>query len=187
MCAIAFATYLHIPWFWKFCTLKATDNVLSSCKPTFQKKANKISNKTNHKNSYFDRVLYLVHVFICCQRLDLNPTYNKIGGEITRLRKVNNFQASFPFKHPLTKPYHLLDTLAFHCIQFFFQNFEMFLSEKMEIYRLSTHALIFVVNNRPARTFWNSTHCLLSPFKLDWLRKLFNNPLWHIERNTALA
>ena len=49
-------------------------------------------------------------------------------------------------------------------------------------YRLSTHMLIFVVNIRPARTFWNSTHCLLSPFTIDWSRNLWHNPMW----NTAV-
>ena len=34
--------------------------------------------------------------------------------------------------------------------------------------------LIFVVNIRPARTFRNSTHCLLSPFTLDRSRNLLS-------------
>ena len=43
--------------------------------------------------------------------------------------------------------------------------------------------LIFVANIRPARTFWNSTHCLLSPFKLDWSRNLWHNPMWNMAVN----
>ena len=43
--------------------------------------------------------------------------------------------------------------------------------------------LIFVVNIRPARTFWNSTHCLLSPFTLDWYRNLWHNPMWNMAVN----
>ena len=42
--------------------------------------------------------------------------------------------------------------------------------------------LLFVVNIRPARTFWDSTHCLLSPFTLDWSRNLWHNPM----RNMAV-
>ena len=43
--------------------------------------------------------------------------------------------------------------------------------------------LIFVANIRPARTFWNSTHCLLSPFTLDWSRNLWHNPMWNMAVN----
>ena len=43
--------------------------------------------------------------------------------------------------------------------------------------------LIFVVNIRPARTFWNSTRCLLSPFTLDWSRNLWHNPMWNMAVN----
>ena len=43
--------------------------------------------------------------------------------------------------------------------------------------------LIFVVNIRPARTFWNCTHCLLSPFTLDWSRNLLHNPMWNMAVN----
>ena len=43
--------------------------------------------------------------------------------------------------------------------------------------------LIFVVNIRPARTFWNSTHCLLSPFTLNWSRNLLRNPMWNMTVN----
>ena len=62
----------------------------------------------------------------------------------------------------------------------FVQHFVLFLSGKKERYRLSTHMLIFVINIRPARTFWNSTHCLLSPFTLDWSWNLLHNPMWNI-------
>ena len=43
--------------------------------------------------------------------------------------------------------------------------------------------LIFVVNISPARTFWNSSHCLLSPFTLDWARNLWQNPMWNMADN----
>ena len=43
--------------------------------------------------------------------------------------------------------------------------------------------IIFVVNIRPARTFWNSTHCTLSPFTLDWSRNLWHNPMWNMAVN----
>ena len=45
------------------------------------------------------------------------------------------------------------------------------------------HMLIFVVNICPARTFRNSTHCLLSPFTLDWSRNLLHNPIWNMAVN----
>ena len=65
----------------------------------------------------------------------------------------------------------------------FVQDFVLFLSGKKYRYRLSTHMLIFVVNIRPARTFWNSTHCLLSPFTLDWSRNLWHNLMWNMAVN----
>ena len=43
--------------------------------------------------------------------------------------------------------------------------------------------LIFVVNICPARIFWNSTHCLLIPFTLDWSRNLWHNPMWNMAVN----
>ena len=43
--------------------------------------------------------------------------------------------------------------------------------------------LIFAVNIRPARTFWNSTHSLLSPFTLDWSRNLWHNPMLNMAVN----
>ena len=49
----------------------------------------------------------------------------------------------------------------------FVQDFVLFLSGR---YRLSTHMLIFVVNIRPARTFWNSTHCLIFTMVSYFLR-----------------
>ena len=43
--------------------------------------------------------------------------------------------------------------------------------------------LIFVINIRPARTFWNSTHCLLSPFTLEWSRNLWHYLMWNMAVN----
>ena len=43
--------------------------------------------------------------------------------------------------------------------------------------------LIFVFTIRPARIFWNSTHCLLNPFMLDWSRNLLHNQMWNIAVN----
>ena len=65
----------------------------------------------------------------------------------------------------------------------FVTDFVLFLSGKKLRYRLSTHMLIFVVKIRPSRKFWNSTHCLLSPFTLDWSRNLWNNPMWNMAVN----
>ena len=80
------------------------------------------------------------------------------------------------------EPYHLLDTIAFQCIRIC-SRFCAFPVREKKRYRLSTHMLIFVVNIRPARTFWNSTHCLLSPFTLDWSRNLWHNPMWNMAVN----
>ena len=65
----------------------------------------------------------------------------------------------------------------------FVHDFVHFPSGKKKRYRLSTHMLIFVVNIRPARTFWNSTHCLRSPFTLDWSRNLWQDPMWNMAVN----
>ena len=65
----------------------------------------------------------------------------------------------------------------------FVQNFVLFLLGKKYRYRLSMQMLIFVVNIRPARTFSNSTHCLLSPFTLDWSRNLWHNLMWNMAVN----
>ena len=46
-----------------------------------------------------------------------------------------------------------------------------------------TLVLIFVVSIRPARTLWNSTHSLLSPFTLDWSRNLLHNPMQNMAVN----
>ena len=43
--------------------------------------------------------------------------------------------------------------------------------------------LIFVVNIRPAWTFWNSTLCLRSPLILDWSRNLSHNPMSNMAVN----
>ena len=45
--------------------------------------------------------------------------------------------------------------------------------------------LIFVVKIRPTRTFCKSTHCLLSPFTLDWSWSVLvlHNPMWNMAVN----
>ena len=40
-----------------------------------------------------------------------------------------------------------------------------------------------MVNICPAPTFWNSTHCLLSPFTLDWSQNLLHNPVQNMAAN----
>ena len=93
------------------------------------------------------------------------------------------FVRCFLFQHSfMTNPaicWTLLRSNAYE----FVQDFVLFLSGKKWIYRLSTHMLMFVVNIRPVRTFWNSTHCLLSPFRLDWSRNLWHNLMWNMAVN----
>ena len=43
--------------------------------------------------------------------------------------------------------------------------------------------LFLWLNIRPARTFWNSTHCLVSPFTLDWSQNLWRNTMWNMAVN----
>ena len=150
----------------------------------FRRKHPNFADKTNHKNSF------LLGFFIWGFGF---PIDSFVNGKIETPLKLNcvvkvpvyetqnSFRAMFSFSTlSHDEPYHPLDTIAFQCIRFFFQDFVLFLSGKKWRYRLSTHILIFVVNIRPARTFWNSTHCLLSPFTLDWSRNLLHNPIWNM-------
>ena len=90
------------------------------------------------------------------------------------------FVRGFLFQYPvMTNPsifWTLLRSNAYEFVQYFV----IFLSGKKYWYRTSTHILIFVVNIRPARTCWISTHCLLGPFTLDWSRNLLHNPMWYM-------
>ena len=88
----------------------------------------------------------------------------------------------FFFSPVMTHPSIFWTQLRSNAYQFV-QNVVLFLSGKKEIYRLSSHMLIFVVNFRPAQIFWNSTHCLLSPFTLDWSRNVLHNPMWNMAVN----
>ena len=90
------------------------------------------------------------------------------------------FVRCFLFQHPVMTNPTIFWTLLRSNAYGFVQNFVLFLSGKKQRCRLSTHMLIFVVNIRPARTFWNSTHCLLSPFTLDWSRNLWHIPMWNM-------
>ena len=90
------------------------------------------------------------------------------------------FVRCFPFQHSVMTNPTIFWTLLRSNAYEFVQDFVIFLSGKQQRYRLSTQMLIFVVNIRPARTFWNSTHCLLSPFALDWSRNLLHNPMWNM-------
>ena len=93
------------------------------------------------------------------------------------------FVGCFLFQHSvMTNPTVFWTLLRSNAYEFV-QDFVLFLSGKKYRYRLSTHMVIFVVSIRPARTFWNSTHCLLSPFTLDWSRNLWHNPMWNIAVN----
>ena len=66
----------------------------------------------------------------------------------------------------------------------FVQYFIVFLSEKKRYrFLLSAHVPFFVINIRTPRTFWNSTHCLIIPFTLDWSYNLLNDPMWYMAVN----
>ena len=86
----------------------------------------------------------------------------------------------FLFQHSVMTNPTIFWTLLRSNAYEFVQDFVILLSGKKKRYRLSTHMLIFVVNIRQARTFWNSTHCLLSPFTLDWSRNLWHNTMWNM-------
>ena len=89
----------------------------------------------------------------------------------------------FLFQHSVMTNPTIFKTLLRSNAYEFVKDFVLFLSGKTYRYRLSTHMLIFVGNIRPARTFWNSTHCLLNPFTLDWSRNLWHNPMWNMAVN----
>ena len=93
------------------------------------------------------------------------------------------FVRCFLFQHSVMTNPTIFWTLLRSNAYEFVKDFVVFLSGKKSRYRLSTQMLIFVVNIRPARTFWNSTHCLLSPFTLDWSRNLLHNPMWNMAVN----
>ena len=80
------------------------------------------------------------------------------------------------------EPYHLLDTIAFQCIRICSRFCAFPVREKVEMSSINAYAY-FLVNICPARTFWNSTYCLLSPFTLDWSRNLWHNPMWNMAVN----
>ena len=84
------------------------------------------------------------------------------------------FQRGFLFQRLIITNPSIFWTLSRFNAYEFVQTFVLF---------LSTHMLIFVVNIRQARTFWNSTHCLLSPFTLDWSRNVLHNPMWNMAVN----
>ena len=86
----------------------------------------------------------------------------------------------FLFQHSVMTNHTVFWTLLRSSAYKFVQDFVLFLSGKKQRYRLSTHMPIFVVNIRPARTFLNSTHCLLSPFTLDWSRNVWHIPMWNM-------
>ena len=92
------------------------------------------------------------------------------------------FVRCFLFQHSvMTNPtifWILLRSNAFE----FVQEFLLFLSGKSRdiVYQ---HRCFFVVNIRQSRTFWNSIHCLLIPFTLDWSRNLWHNPMWNMAVN----
>ena len=80
------------------------------------------------------------------------------------------------------EPYHLLDTIACQCIRICSRFFAFSVRETVEISSINAYAY-FRGKYSPARTFWNSTHCLLSLFTLDWSRNLWHNPTWNMAVN----
>ena len=77
-----------------------------------------------------------------------------------------------------TQPFHLFDTLAFQSIRICSIFCDFPVREKVEISSINAHA-----DFRPARTCWNSIHCQLNPFMLDWSRNLLHNPMWNMAVN----
>ena len=99
---------------------------------------------------------------------------------------IHPFRARFSFSTPIyDEIQHLLDTIALQCIRMCSNVFNIlcFSCQGKSRDGLSKHMVIFVVNIRQARTLWNSTHCLLSPFTLDWSRNLLHNPMWNMAVN----
>ena len=101
-------------------------------------------------------------------------------GESTRLREVKQFSCDVFFFN--TQSWRPLPSFGLYCVPMHTHLFKI-LCFSCSGYHLSTHMLIFVANIRPARIFWNSTHCLLSPFTLDWSRNLWHNPMWNMAVN----
>ena len=99
------------------------------------------------------------------------------------------FVRCFLFQHSVMTNRTIFWTLLRSNAYEIVQDFVLFLSgkEKRSRYRLSTHMLIFVVNIRPAQTFWNSTHRLLFPFTLDWSRNLWHKPMWNMAVNNSVV
>ena len=87
------------------------------------------------------------------------------------------------FQHPVMSNPSIFWILLRSNAYEFVHNFVLFRSGRKYRYRLSTCMLIFVINIRPARTFWNSNNCLLIPFTLDWSRNLLHNPMWNMTVN----
>ena len=86
----------------------------------------------------------------------------------------------FLFRHPtLPSVGHScvpMNTTLFNIVWFSYQG-----TSRDIVYQ--TLVLIFVVNIRPARTLWNSTHSPLSPFTPDWSRNLLHIPMQNMAVN----
>ena len=80
------------------------------------------------------------------------------------------------------EPYHLFYTIAFQCIHICYRFCAFPVREKVEISSINAYAY-FLVDIRPARTFWNSTDCLLSPITLDWSRNIWHSTMWNMAVN----
>ena len=97
--------------------MNLTDKVLSTCKPKFQKKATNFADKTNHKNSFFARVLCLgfcVSNRYFCQRQDWISSKITLCGKFTRWREVKQFSCEvFFFTTHLRRN---LASFGHHCV-----------------------------------------------------------------------
>ena len=86
-----------------------------------------------------------------------SPLYHIVWWNYPLTKGKTIFMRVFHFRHPfMTNPtifWTLLCSNEYEPVQ----HFVIFLSGKKKKYRLLAHILIFVVNIRPARTFWNST------------------------------
>ena len=117
-----------------------------------------------------------------CQWQDWNSSKITLCGEITRWRQVKQFSCEVFFLN--SQSWRTLASFGHYCVPMHTNLFKILcFSYQGKRYRRSVHMLNFVVNIRPARSFWNSNHCLFSPFTLDWSLNLLHNPMWNMAVN----
>ena len=104
-----------------------------------------------------------------------------MGWNYALMKGKTIFVRVFLFRHPFMTNPTILWTLL-HSNEYESFNILWFsCKEKVEI--SSMKALANFRDIPPARTFWNYTHCLLSPFTLDWSRNLLHYPMWNMTDN----